>query len=207
MTVKQLYDKLKSEEFLDPHSGSVAYNYFIFPYPANQEYEIRDQIVEFKKNLIRPNTFADVLCINLYEEFCEFLKSKEMDDKPLLDFLMDQEEEDPDMAATVNDYLMNIVTDTTDDGFIAHIARKINEHVAIVDDKIRPYIFIHGIGSIYPYLRVNQFLSIFEDFNSPDKYKIIVFYPGHADGNYFKLFDELADKHSYRAVKLITNLQ
>ena len=36
---------------------------------------------------------------------------------------------------------------------------------------------------------------------------MIVFYPGHADGNYFKLFDELADKHSYRAVKLITNLQ
>lgn len=55
----------------------------------------------------------------------------------------------------------------------------------------------------YPYLRVNEFLALYEDYNETDKYKIIVFYPGHRDQNSFRLFDTLPDNHTYRATLLI----
>lgn len=62
---------------------------------------------------------------------------------------------------------------------------------------------MYGIGSMYPYLRVNEFLALYEDYNETDKYKIIVFYPGHRDQNSFRLFDTLPDNHTYRATLLI----
>ena len=56
---------------------------------------------------------------------------------------------------------------------------------------------------MYPYLRVNEFLSLYEDYNETGKYKIIVFYPGYRENNSFRLFDELPDNHTYRATLLI----
>ncbi|MFA6661315.1 MAG: BREX protein BrxB domain-containing protein, partial [Bacilli bacterium] len=58
-------------------------------------------------------------------------------------------------------------------------------------------------GSMYPYLRVNEFLALYEDFNDTNKYKIIVFYPGHRDHNSFRLFGILPDNNTYRATLLI----
>jgi hypothetical protein len=58
---------------------------------------------------------------------------------------------------------------------------------------------------MYPYLRVNEFLALYEDYNDTGKYKIIVFYPGHRDQNSFKLFDTLQDNHTYRATLLIND--
>lgn len=52
MTVEQLFQKLSSKEFKDTENGDLFYNFFIFQYPANKEYEIRQQIQEFKAKLI-----------------------------------------------------------------------------------------------------------------------------------------------------------
>ena len=136
MTIKELDDKLNSPGFQDTENGDLFYNFFIYQYPAEKEYDIRKQIQEFKANLIRPTNYVDVLTLNLF------------------------------------------------------------------DDR-RPYVFMYGIGSMYPYLRVNEFLALYEDYNETDKYKIIVFYPGHRDQNSFRLFDTLPDNHTYRATLLI----
>lgn len=204
MTIPQLYEKLKSEEFLDPSRGIIAYNYYIYPYPANREYEFREQIEDFKENLIRPNTFADVLCINLYEELCDFLKSKQMMGQSMLEILFEKEADDPEDSDFITDYLMQV---TQDPEFYKFLSDKINTHLVPETGKIKPYIFVYGIGSIYPYLRVNRFLATFEDYNQSGKYRVIVFYPGDVEGNYFKLFGVLTDRHNYRAVKLINHLQ
>ena len=70
-------------------------------------------------------------------------------------------------------------------------------------DLNHPFVFVYGIGKMYPYLRSNEFLTAYEEFNDTTKYKIILFYPGHRDGNSFVLFDTLHDQHSYRAILLV----
>ena len=84
-----------------------------------------------------------------------------------------------------------------------HIHRRIMEHVSKVDEFRRPYVFLYGIGSMYPYLRTSTLLNKYEEFNETFRYKIILFYPGEQEGNSFRLFSKLEDHHTYRAIVLM----
>ena len=52
-------------------------------------------------------------------------------------------------------------------------------------------------------LRTSSFLNRYEKYNRSSRYKIILFYPGDADGASFKLFGTLDDHHTYRAIVLM----
>ena len=41
MTIEELDDKLNSPGFQDAENGDLFYNFFIYQYPAEQEYDIR----------------------------------------------------------------------------------------------------------------------------------------------------------------------
>ena len=89
MTIKELDDKLNSPGFQDTENGDLFYNFFIYQYPAEKEYDIRKQIQEFKANLIRPTNYVDVLTLNLFDEFCSFLDQKKFLRHPsMLKYLM-----------------------------------------------------------------------------------------------------------------------
>lgn len=64
MTVDELYEYLCSPLFLDEKSGNIFYNYYIYQYPASQEYEMRRQIQEFKQKLERPTNFVNALVLD-----------------------------------------------------------------------------------------------------------------------------------------------
>lgn len=201
MTINELDDKLNSPGFQDAENGDLFYNFFIYQYPADQEYDIRRQIQEFKANLIRPINYVDVLTLNLFEEFCRFLSQKRFLRHPsMLDYLLEKEQNDPTNAQNVSETLMR---NAHSQEFLHYIHQRITEHISIRDDYKRPYVFLNGVGSMYPYLRVNEFLALYEDFNDTNKYKIIVFYPGHRDHNSFRLFGILPDNNTYRATLLI----
>lgn len=91
MTIKELDDKLNSPGFQDTENGDLFYNFFIYQYPAEKEYDIRKQIQEFKANLIRPTNYVDVLTLNLFDEFCSFLDQKKFLRHPsMLKYLMEK---------------------------------------------------------------------------------------------------------------------
>lgn len=201
MTIEELYDKLNEPGFQDTANGDLFYNFFIYQYPAEKEYDIRRQIQEFKENLIRPTNYVDVLTLDLFEEFCKFLDQKKFLRFPsMLRYLLDKERDKPEEARNIENTL---IRNAHLPEFVQYIHRHILDHISIEDDLRRPYIFLHGIGPMYPYLRVNEFLALYEDYNETDKYKIIVFYPGHREDNSFRLFDTLPDNHTYRATLLI----
>ena len=77
MTVDELYEYLCSPLFLDEKSGNIFYNYYIYQYPANQEYEMRRQIQEFKQKLERPTNFVNALELDLFRVFCEYKGASE----------------------------------------------------------------------------------------------------------------------------------
>ena len=200
MTIAQLYDKLNSKEFQE-NDNSLFYNYYIYQYPADKEYEMRAQLQDFKKNLVRPTSYVDVVMLDLFDTFCEYLDTQPFGNKyrSKLHYILEK-----DMEPGKEKGVTTMLADN------AH--RK--EFLIFVHDKIvrlsnenthlnHPYVFVYGIGKMYPYLRSNEFLTAYEAYNDTSLYKIILFYPGHRDGNSFVLFDTLHDQHSYRAILLV----
>lgn len=203
MTIKELDDKLNSPGFQRPEDGDLFYNFFIYQYPAEKEYEIREQIKAFKENLLRPVNYVDTLTLNLFDEFCEFLDQKRFLRHPsMLKYQLEKELADPSAADKTQETLTRLAHS---EEFLRYLHKRIIDHIQIKDEYRRPYVFLYGIGSMFPYIRVNELLALYEDYNETDKYKIIVFYPGHRDQNSFKLFDSLDDHHTYRATLLIND--
>ena len=198
MTLPQLQEKLSSKEFQNPENGDLFYNYFVFQYDADKEHEMRRQIKEFKENFKRPTNYVDILTLDLFEEFCSFLNQMSFGKNPsYLKYLLEKDVEND--AAVLN----TLTIKANQKQFYEYIHNRIMEHVSQDDDLIRPFVFVYGIGEMYPHLRTNTFLTKYEEFNKTSRYKLIVFYPGHVEGNSYSLFDSLHDDHTYRATLLL----
>lgn len=196
MTVEELYKHLTSSEFQNT-DGNIFYNYYIYQYPATSEYKMRKQIVEFKEKLERPTSYINAMILDLFEVFCDYLKAENFGDNSLLEDTFDEDKTAPD---SVTDEL---TTEANSDNFIHYVSERIKEYITQNDGLNHPYVFVHGIGKMFPYLRTNVFLTKYEKYNDTNLYKIIVFYPGHQNGNTFSLFDTLTDSHTYRAILLV----
>ena len=200
MTIRELYDKLNSKEFQE-NDNSLFYNYYIYQYPADKEYEMRAQLQDFKKNLVRPTSYIDVIMLDLFDTFCEYLDSQPFGKKfrSKLHYVLEKEKEEGKSQGVAT----MLADNAHRDEFLIFVHDKImrlsqeNQHLS------HPYVFVYGIGKMYPYLRTNEFLTAYEEFNDTSLYKIILFYPGHRDGNSFVLFDSLQDQHTYRAILLV----
>ena len=158
---------------------------------------MRRQIQEFKEKLERPTNFVDALVLDLFKVFCEYLSSEKFGDTSLLDDTFEEDKIHPDMVTN------ELTTEANSDNFISFVSHKIDEHINSENGYKHPYVFIHGIGKMFPYLRTNVFLTRYEKYNDTSRYKIILFYPGHQEGNSFSLFDTLEDSHTYRATLLV----
>lgn len=194
MTINELYDLLCDEDFQDHKTGSLFFPAYLYIYDPTKEYYIREQIQQMKERLIRPNTYVDVLILNLFTEFLDYLKAKDFGGRPLLDALLENELKD---SGRVTESLRR---EATRGKFLSELNNKIKEHIEPSDDMKKSFVFVHGFGEIYPYLRASKFLSNFEKYISG--YKIILFYPGTAK-DYYSMFDLLNDENPYRAIKLI----
>ena len=201
MTIDELYEKLSSRQFQDTQNGDLFYNFFVYQYPADKEYEIRQQIKEFKEQLIRPINYVDVLTMNLFEEFCNFLDGQSFGKQhpSYLKYLIEKDGSNPKSVTKT------LTNKANSDAFYEYVHNRILQHISIKDDKVRPYIFLYGIGSMYPYLRTNVFLTNYEKYNQSSNYKLIVFYPGNVNKNTYHLFGMLNDEHTYRATLLIND--
>lgn len=197
MTPQELYDYLNSPEFQDVKSGNIFYNYYIYQYPAAKEYEMRRQILAFKQNLERPSSFVNTMLLDLFQLFCDYLKTEKFGPDSLFDLTMEDDKTRPDIVTT------ELTTEANSDNFIQYVHQRIKEYMQLNDGLNKPYIFIYGIGKMFPYLRTNRFLTRYEKYNDTSSYKIILFYPGEQKGNSFSLFHLLEDEHTYRATLLI----
>lgn len=197
MTLQELYDYLNSPEFQNVKSGNIFYNYYIYQYPATKEYEMRRQILVFKQNIERPSSFINAMLLDLFQVFCDYLKAEKFGMDSLFDLTLEDDKVQPDIVTT------ELTNEANSDHFIQYVHRRIDEYMQVNDGLNKPYIFIHGIGKMFPYLRTNRLLTRYEKYNDTSLYKIILFYPGHQEGNSFSLFDTLEDSHTYRATLLV----
>jgi len=200
MSIEELYEKLEDKSFQDTTTGSMFYNVYIFQYPPEEEYQIYSQIESFKNRLRRPSNNLDILTLDIFDEFCQYLDSKSFGKHPsLLEYLLDKENKS---SESVNDTL---IRNASKDKFFEWIDKRIKDHIKTENALAKSFVFMYGFGQIYPYLRTNTFLSNFEKYNHGEEYKIIVFYPGNIHNSSFSLFGVLKDEHTYRSIKLIND--
>lgn len=208
MTLEELYKKLASDEFRDPSNNDLFYNFFIYQYPVEKDAEIRRQISEFKDALARPITYVDVLSIDLFEAFREYLGQRKFGSKfaSLLEYLLNRDAIATD-AEGHDSVTQSLKGHAEGDEFMDFVHKKILAHLdqAAEGNVIRPYVFLYGFAAIYPYLRASGFLDRYERLNDATRYKIILFYPGEfrTGDNHFSLFGKLHEDHPYRSHVLI----
>ena len=207
MSVQELYDKLVSKDFQDPANGDLFYNFFIFQYPVEKEASMRRDIMEFKDNLIRPVNFIDVLTLDIFEVFCKYLDQRSFGNKNPSTLKYQLEKDVNGTTAEIhNGVTRSLSIYAQSEDFMKYVHELILAHIGQPKDgKTRPYVFLYGFTEIYPYLRANRFLNVYEQFNKANRYKIILFYPGEFRENRFSLFAKLNDDPGYRAHILVNN--
>ncbi len=196
MTIEELYAYLSTPAF-QRTEGSVFYNYYIYQYPAKDEYKIRADIQAVTSQLQRPTACINALALDLFTTFCAYLRGKPFGPQSYFDVMVEDELTQPAEVMT------QLCYEASSDDFIRYVSEVIHDHMSREDHLRKPYVFIYGIGKMFPYLRTNVFLTRYERYNEPERYKLILFYPGSQDGNTFSLFGTLSDTHTYRAIMLV----
>jgi hypothetical protein len=194
MTITELYNQLADKEFQDHSTGDLFFPAYMYMYDPTKEYEIDNEILDIKTRLHRPNNYLDVMVIDIFEEFLNFLKDTKFGKNTKYDFYQLHEKMKPDAVHKA------LKQDAYDVRFINFLDQKIKAHLEVAKPYEVAYVFIKGFGNAFPYIRTSRFFNNFE--KHIKGYKLIMLYPGKAT-SYYSLFGLLKDENLYRAIKLI----
>ena len=194
MTITELYKQLENKDFQDHETGNLFFPAYMYIYDEEKEYEIDREILDIKNRLHRPNNYLDVMVIDLFEIFCDYLKQEKFAKSNKFDFYRSNELEKSDAVKKA------LEKDAYDLRFLEYINKKIQIHLDNAGTFEVAYVFVKGFGNAYPYIRASRFMNNFE--KHIKGFKLIMFYPGEAK-NYYSLFGLLKDENLYRAIKLI----
>lgn len=189
-TIDEIFQLLSREDFKDPDTGLLFFPVYIYTYPAGQEFQIRDQISLLNERLKRPSNNLNCLVIDIYKEFISYLKNNKFAGTTLFDSIIELEQDNYKEA------LEFIQEKANEDQFMNFIGEKFKNYFdQQTTDKV--YLFLHGFGSIFPYLRLSTLLKNTEKYTK--NFKLITFYPGDFKNANYSLFSIFNDDNVYRA--------
>ncbi|MEX0980667.1 MAG: BREX protein BrxB domain-containing protein [Bacteroidales bacterium] len=193
INIDKIYDLMADRGFQEPRTGNLFFPAYIYTYPPEQEYEIREQIGLLIEKLKRPNHYLDCLVLNVYHELIAYLKEESFAGKSIFDSVLEKEKEDPNRA------YMWVRNKLQSDKFMKFFTDKIQAHFQDTTDK-KVFLILYGFGSSFPYLRASELLKKTE--HMVKEFKVIVFYPGKYLDAKYSLFGILDDDNLYRANNL-----
>lgn len=196
MTVAELYKKLANKDFQDPNTAKLFWPVYMYGYDPKEEYKIRAEIQDMKERLYRPNNYLNVMTLDIFQEFLNYLEETNFGKRKKLEFYLDSEKAKADKVHQA------LTKDANDSKFYDWIHERITSHLDNSIEHEVAYVFLYGWGAIFPYLRTSKFLNNFE--KNVGKYKMIVFYPGKVKPAY-NLFGLIKDENLYRATTLIND--
>lgn len=189
-TIDHIFQLLSREDFKDPDTGLLFFPVYIYTYPPEKEFQIRNQIDTLNDRLKRPSNSLNCLVINIYKEFINYLKENQFAGASLFESIIELEQEDYTEA------LEFIQEKANEDQFMNFIGQKFEAYFKEQQtDKI--YLFLHGFGSVFPYLRLSTLLKNTEKYTK--NFKLIAFYPGDFKNANYSLFGFFNDDNVYRA--------
>ncbi|MEX2231757.1 MAG: BREX protein BrxB domain-containing protein [Cyclobacteriaceae bacterium] len=194
MSIDKLYERLERKDFLNPSTADIFSPFFFYTYNASEEYQVRREIELLKQKLQRPLAMVDTLIINIYEILIEYLKNQTVAGKTQFDLLLELDKNGSDRLTTSLERLLS------KKDFIQFLLEKIKSYLSEDSHLKKVYVFIHGFGTVYPYLRAHKLVSRLEEYVKV--FKVIIFYPGQFSGSNYKLFGKLEANNIYRANNL-----
>jgi len=195
MTISELYTLLSDKDFQDHETGNLFFPAYMYMYNPEDEYDINEEISDIKDRLNRPSNYLDIMVLDIFEEFIAYLKQEKFGKVSKYEFYIKNEKNKPD---AVNKALKN---DAYSDRFLKYLDTKIQDHLSNADEYEVAYVILKGFGNSFPHIRASRLMNNFEKYIKG--YKLIMFYPGKAQQDYYSLFGLLKDENLYRAIKLI----
>src|SRR5690606_27768267 len=98
INIDKIYDLMADKGFQEPSTGNLFFPAYIYTYPPEEEYQMREQISLLNKRLKRPSHYLDCLIINIYHELVNYLKDVSFTGKSLFELLLEKEKDDPEDA-------------------------------------------------------------------------------------------------------------
>lgn len=192
----ELFVFLRDEDFQSPASGQLNFPAYLYAYPAEKEYAFREALLSLCKRLERPPIHQVPFVVNVFDHLVERLRSTTYSEKSYLDIVLEQEAEAPKKTKRLFKEVLSVGS-----GFYESIHENIRAHQEAAEEKEkRTYVFVHGWGSIHPYLRASQFMGCMEKY--VDQYKLILFYPGSYSSGRLQFLGRVEDRGPYRAQNL-----
>lgn len=178
------YKVISSLTFLkmDGQGGEIPF--FIAPYDARQELDVRSAIKGLRNKL--ENAGVTVLEINLYDLVCEILMNKGGMER-----------------------MFEVEKGRSRDRFLNALQSTLNIHQVLmpkvkelVDGANAQVYFLTGIGLVFPYVRSHNVLNNLQ--NIAKDAPTVAFFPGSYNGHSLNLFGVLKDDNYYRAFNIET---
>lgn len=179
-TFETLFNLLSQKDFGDKLGGEIPL--FIQPFNPDNQLQIEEHIDRLISRLDRKGIIT--LKINLFELTVQILKEEE-----ILDAITENEQSIPknDLIATLDSVL----------DIPSVIIPKFQELIR----KHHPdYVFISGVGHVYPFIRSHGILNNMDELTNDCK--LVLFFPGDYNNQQLKLFGLVLDENYYRGINL-----
>lgn len=177
---ENLYNRLMDSDFGKKLGGELPL--FIQPLDPSKQRETEEQVKRLASRLNRKGIRVSV--VNLFDLSICILK-----EEGILDAILESESDIPhsDTVETLDSIL--------------DISSTIIPHLqSIIETENPDYLFLSGVGSVYPFIRSHGILNNIDELT--DNCKLVLFFPGQYDNMQLKLFGHIYDENYYRGINL-----
>ncbi len=176
--------KLTSDDFLASRGLGNEIAFYIFDYPSEKELAMRKHIEHVREQIpvLRPG--VKVKHVNLFDLVLGYLEKRSLLDKS---FEMQKKSGD--------ETLFKALAAPLHEGKLAEVFRE------AASPEEQDLVMVSGVGSVWPLLRTHTLLNNLHPVMG--KTPLVMFFPGHYDGQALRLFGKLQDDNYYRAFKLV----
>ena len=180
----KIYNILIKESFLKMEALGGEIPFYIAPYKAEKELEVREEIKALKNRL--ENNGIPILELNLYTIVCEIMEER---------------------GGIERRFEMETSLGKTK--FMRNLQSSLNLQRTLmpaIENKIKAFpeakiYFLTGIGLVYPYLRSHIILNNLQSITTAAP--TLMFYPGDYDGYSLSLFSLSENNNYYRAFNIL----
>lgn len=177
---EEVYRKLASAEFGQNLGGELPL--YIQPIPVSKQTELNAQANRLVSRLSKLGKTA--LVIDLYQLSIELLE-----EEGVLQTLLEEEKElDQDAISSTLDSILDIK-----EVIIPRIS-------GIISENNPDFVFIIGVGRVYPFIRSHGILNNIEEL--ANNCNMILFFPGEYNNLQLSLFGTISDENYYRGHNL-----
>lgn len=182
--LNQVVNRLLSKELLSNSGLGNEIGFYIFDYSPSDELVVREFIGTITHQIKKRNAALRFTHINLFEAIIQYLKDRKILDKA---YDLQKNKGDGELQKALKGPL--------------HEQKIAKYLVSLAPPDENDLVILSGVGSAYPLLRSHTLLnSLHPLMNSTP---LVMFYPGHFDGQGLRLFGKLKENNYYRAFRLV----